>query len=455
MASPIQAFIAANRFGFGTKKGELQKIAYDPRGWLESQLDARYAHNPAFDGLPTVIESVRNMRDNMQKKRLFKRQQNPENIDLDKVKKLLQEQGKDYLKDIGLRTRVAAMSDTPFFERIVQFWSNHFTVSSTKKQEMGIVVDFEREAMRPNVMGSFHQLLRASTRHPAMLIYLDNQRSIGPKSLAGRRRDKGLNENLAREILELHTLGVNGGYTQQDVTEFAKILTGWTVDVDGKGDGSGFRFVNLMHEPGDKTLLGEVYRNAGVDEGERALATFAAHPSTAKFVATKMARHFIADEPPASAVKKLAAAFTHYNGELKPVYRTLLAMEETWREPLAKVKTPNDYILSVMRSIGVEVDDLRLAGAFKMLGQMPFSAPSPAGWSDRAKDWVSAEAILQRINLAGYAARGASRMLEPKDLLAETIGPVASKETQQAILRAGSREEAITLLFASPEFQRR
>lgn len=454
MAS-IEAFIAANRFGFGAKKGELQKISHDPRGWLESQLDARYAHNPAFDGLPTVIESLREMRDNMQQKRLFRRQQNPENIDLDKVRKLLQEQGKDYLKDIGLRTRAAALSDTPFFERLVQFWSNHFTVSSTKKQQMGLVVDFEREAIRPHVMGNFHQMLRASTRHPAMLIYLDNQRSIGPKSPAGRRRGKGLNENLAREILELHTLGVDGGYTQKDVTEFAKILTGWTVDVDGKGDGSGFRFVSLMHEPGPKTLLGEVYDGGGAEEGERALAAFAAHPSTAKFVATKLARHFIADEPPAGAVRKLAAAFAHYKGELKPVYRTLIAMQEAWEDPLAKVKTPNDYILSVMRAIGVEADDVRLASAFRMLGQVPFSAPSPAGWSDRAKDWISAEALLQRINLAQYAARGASRMLEPNDLLADTIGPVASQETRQAVLRAGSREEAVTLLFASPEFQRR
>lgn len=453
--SSIEAFIAANRFGLGAKGAELAEIGRDPRGWLTAQLDARYAHNPAFRNMPTAIEAVREMREGLMQKRMFKREKNAEGAIPEKIREMLKEQGQDYMKDVALRTRVAAETDAPFFERIVQFWSNHFTVSSTKKQEIGLVADFEREAIRPHVMGNFLDLLRASSRHPAMLIYLDNHRSIGPNSPAGRRRGKGLNENLAREILELHTLGVDGGYAQKDVTEFARIITGWTVDAEGRGDGSGFLFVPFMHEPGPKTLLGEVYNESGAQEGERALKRLAAHPSTAHFVATKLARHFIADEPPPGAVKKLAAAFTHYSGELKPLYKTLIAMEEAWRDPLAKVKTPNDYILSILRAIGVEVDEKRLAAAYKMLGQLPFSAPSPAGWSDRAKDWVSAEALLQRINLAQYAARGVQGSAAPEDLLERTIGPVASAETRFAVARAGSREEAVTLLFASPEFQRR
>ena len=241
------------------------------------------------------------------------------------------------------------------------------------------------------------------------------------------------------------------------MTEFAKILTGWTVDADGRGDGSGFFFARLMHQPGPKTLLGKTYRDNGVSEGEQALSDFAAHPSTATFIATKLARHFIADDPPQGAIDKLAAAFQRFGGELLPVYRTLIAMEESWQNPLTKVKTPNDLILSILRATGVaaETDDMTIVGAYRMLNQLPFSAPSPAGWSDKGKDWIGAEALLHRIDLARHAARGVHPRFNPAALLEDTIGPVASPGTKFAVSRAGSAEEGITLLFASPEFQRR
>lgn len=450
MAS-IAAFIACTRFGFGAKKSELSMVSSDPPGWLDAQLNIKYAHNADFAGKSTA-ESVQEMTSFIRKKKLLKGDSiaNPEAL-----KEMLQTQGKEYLADAARRTRAAADSEAPFFERLVQFWSNHFTVSSTKKQQMAIVADFEREAIRPRILGSFHELLRASTRHPAMLIYLDNRQSVGPGSFAGKIKSKGLNENLAREILELHTLGVNGGYSQNDVTEFAKILTGWTIDASGSGDG--FRFARMIHEPGEKTLLGKTYREEGVNEGERALAAFAQHPSTARFIATKLARHFIADDPPESAVRKLATTFTRNNGELLPVYQTLIGMEETWADPLAKVKTPNDYMLSLLRATGVakQVGDLKIVGGLKMLGQVPFSAPSPAGWSDHAKDWIGAEALLQRIDIAEKVAGGIHSRTNPEELLEQTIGPVASAETKFAVKRAGSAEEGITLLFASPEFQRR
>ncbi len=454
--SSIEAFIAATRFGFGAKEGELSSISQDPQGWLHAQLDPRYAKNAAFNGLKSTLDTVQEMKGYRQQKKLFKKAQAEEDSEqAEKIKEMLKIQGKEYMKDVARRTRVAAASETPFFERLVQFWSNHFTVSSTKRIQMAIVADFEREAIRPNIMGSFHELLRASTRHPAMLIYLDNFQSVGPGSIGGKIKNKGLNENLAREILELHTLGVGGGYTQSDVTEFARILTGWTVDRDNRGDGSGFFFAKMIHEPGSKKLLGKTYGNEGVDEGEKALSAFADHPSTAQFIALKLARHFIADDPPPSAVKKLAAAFERNNGALVPVYKTLLGMDETWAEPLGKVKTPNDFILSLLRVADVQVDDMRIAGAYKMLGQIPFSAPSPAGWSDQAKDWIGAEALLQRIDIAGKVADGLHTKVNPDNLLEETIGPVASAETKFAVKRAGSPAEALTLLFASPEFQRR
>lgn len=457
MATP-QAFIAATRFGLGAKHGEFALLSSDPRGWLAAQLDKRYLAQTALADTRSTMETVRRLREQIMARREEKRagSENPGKAQ-EKLKEALLELRQDYIEQIAARTRATANAPAPFLERLVQFWSNHFTVSTTKKQDMALVSVFEREAIRPHVLGNFHDMLRASTRHPAMQVYLDNFRSIGPDSPAGRLRGKGLNENLAREILELHTLGVNGGYTQRDVTEFAKILTGWTVDADGRGDGSGFFFARMMHQPGTKTLLGQTYREDGVDEGERALSAFAGHPSTAKFIATKLARHFVADDPPKSAIAKLEGAFLHYDGELIPVYRTLIGMEEAWQNPLAKVKTPNDLIISILRATGVarETDDRTIAGAYRKLNQLPFSAPSPAGWSDKGQDWIGAEALLQRIDLVRHAARGIHPRFNPADLMEDTIGPVASAATKLAVTRAGSSEEGISLLFASPEFQRR
>ncbi|TAL30276.1 MAG: DUF1800 domain-containing protein [Alphaproteobacteria bacterium] len=457
MATP-QAFIAATRFGLGAKRDDFALLSSDPRGWLEVQLDARYLAAPPLADARSTMETIRLWREKKMEMREEKRaaKESPEQIQ-EKLKGALMELRQDYIAQVAARTRAMANAPAPFIERLVQFWSNHFTVSTTKKQDTALAILFERDAIRPHVLGNFHDMLRASTRHPAMQVYLDNARSIGPDSPAGRFKGKGLNENLAREILELHTLGVQGGYTQKDVTEFAKILTGWTVDADGRGDGSGFFFARLLHQPGSKTLLGDTYREDGVHEGERALSAFASHPSTAKFVATKLARHFIADDPPPGAVDRLAAAFRRYNGDLVAVYRTLISLDEAWQNPLAKVKTPNDLILSILRATGVaaETDDKTIARAYRMLNQLPFSAPSPAGWSDKGKDWIGAEALLQRIDLARFAARGVHPRFNPATLLEDTIGPVASPETRFAVTRAGSAEEGIALLFASPEFQRR
>ena len=452
------AFIAATRFGLGARKGDFARLSADPRGWLDQQLSPQYVVSPGLAQFPSTMATVLQTRQDMQMKRAEKEAaaQNPEAAK-EKKKELEKGLRDDYVVQIAARTRAIADSQAPFFERLVQFWSNHFTVSTTKRQDLALVGAFERDAIRPNILGNFHELLRASTRHPAMQIYLDNFRSIGPDSLAGRRRDKGLNENLAREIMELHTLGVGGGYTQHDVTEFAKILTGWTIDADQRGDGSGFFFAPALHEPGPKTLLGQNYDENGVNEGEEALNVFAHHPATAKFIATKLARHFISDDPPPSAVATLETAFKKFNGELLPLYRTLIVMNETWQNPLAKVKTPNDLIISILRATGVseDTDDVTIVGAYRMLNQMPFSASSPAGWSDKGADWIGAEALLQRIDLARFAARGVHTRFDPGGLLEDTIGPVASAETKFAVTRAGSAQEGITLLFASPEFQRR
>ncbi len=452
--SSLHAFIAANRFGFGAAPGDLQKIAPDPVGWATRQLDARYVQNALLVRLPSTASTIKDSMGLMQRVKKAK-----DSGDAEAQRKMQRETIKglrdDYIGEAAARTRAAIISPAPFFERLVQFWSNHFTVSATKRQSLPLVAAFERDAIRPHILGSFSDLLRASSRHPAMLLYLDNARSIGPNSMAGKRRNKGLNENLAREILELHSLGVSGGYTQSDVIALAKMLTGWTADAEAKGDGSGFLFINLIHEPGDKTLLGKAYRNNGVQEAETALVDIARHPSTATFIATKLARHFVADEPSAVTINTLAAAFKRYDGQLIPLYKTLLSLPEVWQNPLGKIKTPNDYIISLARATGIDVEDSMLAAAYKSLNQIPFAASSPAGWSDQGKDWMGGEALLRRIDLAQTVATAMHTKLSPQDVFAQTIGPVASPTTAEAVRRAGSAAEALTLIFASPEFQRR
>jgi len=452
--SSLHAFIAANRFGFGPTPGDLQKIAPDPIGWATRQLDARYVHNALLAQLPSTAATIKDSMGLMKRAKQAKDSGNAE-----EQRKMQREAIKglrdDYIGEAGARTRAAITSQAPFFERLVQFWSNHFTVSATKRQTLPLVAAFERDAIRPHILGSFSDLLRASSRHPAMLLYLDNARSIGPNSMAGKRRNKGLNENLAREILELHSLGVAGGYTQSDVIALAKMLTGWTADAEAKGDGSGFLFVNLIHEPGDKTLLGKTYRNSGVQEAEAALADIANHPATATFIATKLARHFVADEPSTATINTLATAYRRYNGQLVPLYKTLLGLPEVWQNPIGKIKTPNDYIISLMRASGLEAEDKLLASAYKNLNQVPFSASSPAGWSDQGKDWIGGEALLRRIDLAQSVAKAIHTKVSPQNVFAQTIGPVASPATTEAVRRAGSPAEALTLIFASPEFQRR
>ena len=463
MAVSQNTFIAVTRFGLGAKPGDFTALSHDPRGWLEGQLRPEYAQDQTLNSLPSTMQAVQHMREDNEMKKQAKQDAagaldaGSKAMYAEKIKAANQENNQDYIRQVAALTRSAVSSPAPFFERLVQFWRNHFTVSITKGQDRILVTAFERDAIRPYVLGNFHDMLRASTRHPAMQIYLDNFRSVGPRSRAGEKLGKGLNENLAREIMELHTLSVNGGYTQSDVTEFAKILTGWTIDAKGTGDGSGFLFAPKLHEPGPKTVMGTVYREDGVNEGEAALWAFAQNPVTARFIATKLARHFIADDPPEIAIQTLAAAFTRNNGDLIPVYRTLIALDEAWRDPLAKVKTPNDLIFSLLKATGIgdKVEDKKLVGAFHMLGQMPFSAPSPAGWSDRADDWIGAEALLQRIDLSRFVARAVHTFFDPAALLENTIGPVASNDTRFAVTHAGSAQEALTLLFSSPEFQRR
>lgn len=441
--STKDAFIATTRFGLGPKRGELTRVADDPRGWLKAQLGD--VPLPAgFDGLrpghETFTEFVRAIRGTKEP---------------DKRKVIRKAAREIYLKEAALRTRAQIESDAPFRERLVVFWSNHFTVSVKRPQVIPMAGAFEREAIRPHVTGRFVDMLMAVIRHPAMLVYLDNVQSFGPNSRVGRRRNRGLNENLAREILELHTLGVDGGYAQTDVREFAKILTGWSLDRPARGGSGRFRFWPPVHEPGAKTLLGVRYEEAGEREGVAALEALSRHPATARFVATKLARQFIADTPPRTAVDRLARVFGETGGDLGALARTLIDMPEIWEKPLTKVKTPNDFVVSAFRATVTPKKPRQIVGSLRLFNQAPFTAPSPAGWPDTAADWVGPETLLQRADWAMTLSQRLAEHFGAEELLNETIGPVVRRETRQAVRRAPSPAEGLALVLSSPEFQRR
>jgi uncharacterized protein (DUF1800 family) len=372
-----------------------------------------------------------------------------------------------YIAEVQARLRNAIATERPWVERLVYFWSNHFAVSVDKQAVLGVAGSLEREAIRPHVLGNFRELLLAVEQHPAMLLYLDNQRSVGPNSelaqrAARRERTLGLNENLAREILELHTLGVGGGYTQADVTSFAKVLTGWSL---GGAEGAGpmqagtsgeFLFRPLLHEPGAQVVFHRRYDQQDQAQGRAVLNDLAVASPTARHIATKLARHFIADDPPPTAVARIAQAFERSGGDLPHVYRTLIACEEAWQTPLAKYKTPQDYVLSIYRGLQLPVADApRSIAAFDLLGQRQFAPGSPAGWPDRSDDWDGASALMKRIEFADSIAQrlGGTRVIA--ELGPQLLGATYSDATRISLQRAASDGQALTLLLTAPEFLRR
>jgi uncharacterized protein (DUF1800 family) len=438
------ALTAATRFGFAAKGDDLKVIAQDPRGWALRQLAHPAAPLPS--NLPSsaamVAAEFEMQRDQRQGDEEAKRAYN------ERVKAV-------YLAEIAARVDAAAQSETPLLERVTHFWSNHFTVSVLRPVVRGFAAAFEREAIRPHVTGRFSDMLLAVARHPAMLLYLDNAVSIGPDSVVGRRGGKGLNENLGRELLELHTLGVDGGYTQADVEALARIITGWSVARLNEPDSGRFRFRPFVHEPGDKRLLGKTYVEAGESEGQSALLDLAHHPATARHVATKLARHFIADDPPKDSLERLARVFRDTGGDLGQVTAAVVKEDAAWRTPFAKVRTPQEMVIAACRVGGFTPPPEMLVNSLRILDQMPFFAPSPAGWPDVAPAWVSPEAVLRR---AQWCEAYAGRMPDPPDpaaLAQSAFGEALPHETIEAIRLAPSRREGLALLFASPQFQRR
>lgn len=341
---------------------------------------------------------------------------------------------------------------SPFRERLVWFWVNHFTVSLRFGGEIQATIpSYVREAIRPHVTGRFADMLSAVMHHPAMLMYLDNHVSVGPNSQIGKMQHRGLNENLARESLELHTVTPASGYTQQDVVEYAKILTGWTFELPEHN--RGFMYRSDGHEPGPKTVMGRSFP-PGPAGGEAIFAFLAQHPATYRNLATKLVRHFVADDPPAAAVQRIETVLRETGGDLKAASLALIALPEAW-QPLTKLRSSEDYVFAILRALGAtSFPPPELIAALATLGEPLFGSPFPNGYPDIASGWDSPEELMRRVDWV-YRLTPYYTAIEPMSLAADILGGLLSPETADQVRQAGSRRDALTLLLTAPEFQRR
>src|SRR5580692_1897936 len=473
----MQAEIAVLRFGLGAKPGDLAAASAEPRAWLLSQIKGPVplAVNSPLAPSDQIFAGLIQARDERQKMKQASATESPDaKVAFNAIREAYQPH---YRAQVLARAQSAALTTRPFAERLVHFWSNHFAVSADKGVVYGLAGSLENEAIRPHVAGRFVDLLTAVEQHPAMIAFLDNQYSVGADSTAARlasrfasrsnsddtgkpKRQFGINENLAREILELHTLGVNGGYNQADVTSFAQIITGWSIG-GGKGRLAGgapgrFYFRDNLHEPGPKTFLGKTYHEQGQRQGEAVLEDLARHPATAHFIATKLVRHFVADDPPPAAVERVARAFHKTGGDLPSVYAALIASPEAWDADARKFKTPEDFVFSTLRSLNVSPrEPEEVLRSFDLLGQRQYTPGSPAGWPDTAKSWDGSDALIHRVLWASRVASLYERGIDPLDLAATSLGGYVRPETVTALRRASSSSQAVALLLMSPEFQRR
>lgn len=424
--------------------GEVDTIS--PRSWLLGQLSQRSADQPAghLRSSQTLVEMLAE----------FQRERR-----MGADRKIANRAGREILnREANASLNLALTTKRPFIERLARFWSNHFCISTVGEAEVTFLAGaYEREAIRPHVLGKFENMVLASAHHPAMLIYLDQARSIGPNSRAGKRNRVGLNENYARELLELHTLGVNGGYSQRDVEALALMLTGWTIGGLRRQKSKAVRsffFDSSIHEPGAKILLGKSYREAGESEGREAIRDLVRHPSTAQFIATKLARHFISDTPAQADIQKLASVFLDTQGDLMQVSRTLVSLHAPFETNQRKLRSPQDYLIALGRALGLRSLPRQAIRALLQLRHGLWMPKSPAGFGDLLQDWGDPDGLIKRIEVAqlltrrlnispAHVLQAASELIETRDL----------GTLQTAIQTQNSPAEAAQLLFASPDFQ--
>jgi uncharacterized protein (DUF1800 family) len=513
------ALVALNRFGFGARggaSGDLVNAASDPRGFVKAELSRSNGvllEMPGLQSTPALAEAVfayqaevKAAREAAAKAGAVLSEANPapasadsraprRSLSLNNV--ATEMSGKDpamkppenanagatmatteavqpnapkqpqplnviqktYRAEALARLQRAVIADCGFTERLVAFWSNHFCISANKGELARMWAgSFEREAIRPHVLGRFGDMLKAVEQHPAMLFFLDNQQSLGPDSRAGQNRKRGLNENLPREIMELHTLGAGGGYSQEDVTSLARIITGWTfAGRQGQlGAPGSFAFNANAHQPGPQRLLGKTYENNGVGQGEAALADIARHPSTARFIATKFVRHFVADDPPSALVARLQDVFRKSDGDLRAMTLALVDSDEAWQAPLTKVRSPYEFLVATGRLLARIPEDPGLyLGGLNQLGQPLWTPAGPNGFPDTNAAWAAPEGMKLRLDISAQIASRLGNNIDPRDLLELAAADAASPETRRTIERAETRQQALALLLMSPEFQRR
>lgn len=477
----IETAIAMNRFGLGARPSGTAPD--NPKDWLKSQLGQYNPEPAALAGQPSRADIAASFReyqlDRKDRRAAVKSAASPRmedetpQIDPAKIEKVVNSLRVQYVAAADARMESAITTDTDFAERLVHFWSNHFAVSVDKLPVLALAGDHEFTAIRPHIMGKFSDLLFAAATHPAMLLYLDQAQSIGPNSAlavrvaARRNRELGLNENLAREILELHTLGVRTVYNQDDVTEFARALTGFTVGGMAKGplqrflaangkDGDS-QFFPGIHEPGERKVIGRRYSQQGEAQARAIFSDIATHPATARHIATKLAQHFAADVPPPALVARLEKTFLESGGDLPKLYRTLIESPEMWLAKQAKFKSPWDWAVSSLRALNVREmpNNRQSVNIMAQMGQPIWRPGSPAGYSDTTENWAGGAALMRRVEIANQLAKRSANRVDARQLAPRILSGQIGKLTAESIARAESPSQGLALLLLSPEFLRR
>jgi uncharacterized protein (DUF1800 family) len=477
-----KAVLALNRFGMGPRPGSVEAIAADPREALLAELDHPPAYPAAAAALPVSARAYRTVNEANARRQskivLAKRASEQAKQQMAAAPTMMEgsaagtaegagdaavraaaeavpDPGRQiYLDEAKLHAEAALSANIGFTERLVWFWSNHFCISADKIRSMSGA--YEREAIRPHVLGRFTDMLLAVEGHPAMLFFLDNLGSMGANSIAGINRSRGLNENLARETLELHTLGVRTGYTQDDVIAFANAYTGWTLVPPGDNPehGGEFSFNPRLHEPGPQKVLGKLYEAEGVEQARDVLRDLAVNPATATHLATKLATHFVADTPPPALVERMAKTFLDSSGDLKEVARTMVLSSEAWDGPPTKLKRPNEWTIGMVRATGItEVDPKRYTGGLGLLGEPLWRPSSPKGFPDDEASWI--DGIGRRLDVANIFAERVAGKADPDEIIGDVFALSVSPQLREAVSRAESRQQALALLFMSADFQRR
>jgi uncharacterized protein (DUF1800 family) len=473
-AAPLPSDDAAivhvlNRIGFGPRPGDVAKVReLGLQRYIDQQLRPEWLADADLQARLAPFATL-----SLSSAELSARYQRPA---ADATRAERQAANLPFIEMSQQRVLRAIYSERQLEEVLTDFWFNHFNVDSRKGPVRFLLSAYERDAIRPHVLGKFRDLLGATAKSPAMLFYLDNWMSADPNAAtkwADPQRPqrpqrpprlemaaqpnavrRGLNENYARELMELHTLGVDGGHTQKDVTEVARAFTGWTI-VNPR-QGGDFRFEPRMHDAGDKTVLGRRINAGGMKDGEQVLDLLAAHPSTARFISTKLARRFVSDTPPPALVDRLAARFTATSGDLREVMRALLASPEFLSPSAysAKVKTPFEFVVSALRATRADVADARpVVRSLQQLGMPLYQCQPPTGYKDTADAWVNTGALINRMNVATTLATG--QLTRAGHHAHVLIGLAVSDATRATIQKSASPQQALALTLGSPEFQRR